>query len=281
MAKAKIQDIRNLVLCGHGSAGKTTLVDSMLFKTGVVNAQPSVDDGTSVCDFDAEEKHHKYTIEAKLVNFDYGGKHFNVIDTPGYPDFIGQTIGAMYGVDTAAIVINAQSGIEVNTRRVFDEAGKAGLGRMIVINKMDAENIDFPALVEHDPGTVGSACVLLNVPVGHGADFKGVVSTLSVPEDTAGALVDPNEIHDPLLESIIEVDERCDGAILRRDSAHRRGIVQVDRARGGRGLAGPHRLLCRPPGDRGDGVARRRGHVWAVARYAWHARPPRMASRSS
>ena len=69
MAKAKIQDIRNLVLCGHGSAGKTTLVDKMLFKTGAVNAQPSVDDGTSICDFDAEEKHHKYTIEATLVQF--------------------------------------------------------------------------------------------------------------------------------------------------------------------------------------------------------------------
>ena len=194
MAKANIQDIRNLVLCGHGSAGKTTLADSMLYKTGVVNALPSVDDGTSVCDFDAEEKHHKYTVEATMVNFDHGGKHYNVIDTPGYPDFIGQTIGAMYGVDTAAIVINAQSGIEVNTRRVFDEAGKAGLGRMIVINKMDAENIDFPALVAAIQELWGNSCVLLNVPIGDGHDFKGVASTLRVPEDTSGALVDRKSV---------------------------------------------------------------------------------------
>ncbi len=207
MAKAKIQDIRNLVLCGHGSAGKTTLVDQTLAKTGAVNGHPSVDDGTSVCDFDAEEKHHKYTIEATLVHFDHGGKRFNVIDTPGYPDFIGQTIGSMYGVDTAAIVINAQSGIEVNTRRVFDEAGKARLGRMIVINKMDAENIEFPALIESIQGLWGNSCVLLNVPLGHGTDFRGVASTLNVPSDISGALVDPQEIHDPLLESIIEVDE--------------------------------------------------------------------------
>ncbi len=207
MAKAKIQDIRNLVFCGHGSAGKTTLVDNLLVKTGAVNAHPSVDDGTSICDFDAEEKHHKYSIEATLVHFQHGGKHFNVLDTPGYPDFIGQTIGAMYGVDTAAIVINAQSGIEVNTRRVFDEAGKTGLGRMIVINKMDAENIDFAALMRSIQELWGNSCVLLNVPVGHGSDFKGVISTLHVPDDTRGALVDPNEIHDPLLESIIEVDE--------------------------------------------------------------------------
>jgi elongation factor G len=207
MSKANPKDIRNLVLCGHGSTGKTTLVDTMLAKTGMVSSQPSVDEGTSLCDFDAEEKHHKYTIEASVVHFEHGGKHFNVIDTPGYPDFIGQTIGAIHGVDMAAIVIDAQSGIEVNTRRVFEEAKKANIGRMIVINKMDAENIDFPALVGSIQEMWGSACVLLNVPVGHGADFKGVVSTLQVPDDTSGSLLDPNEIHDPLLESIIEVDE--------------------------------------------------------------------------
>ena len=114
----------------------------------MVNRLVSVDDGSSVCDFDEEEKHHKYTIEASVVHFEHAGKRFNVIDTPGYPDFIGQTIGAMRGVDTAAIVINAQSGIEVNTRRVFNEAEKAGLGRMIVINRMDSDNIDFPELLE-------------------------------------------------------------------------------------------------------------------------------------
>ena len=214
MAKAKIQDIRNLVLCGHGGCGKTTLVDNMLVKTGSVTSHPSVDDGTSICDFDAEEKHHKYTIEAKLVHFDHAGKYFQVLDTPGYPDFIGQTIGAMYGADTAVIVVNAQSGVEVNTRRVFKEAGKAGLGRIIVINKMDADNVDFPALVDSISEMWGSACVLLNVPVGHGAAFKGVISTLQIPADTSGALIDPNEIHDSLLESIIEVDEEVMGRYL-------------------------------------------------------------------
>ncbi|MBM4089447.1 MAG: elongation factor G [Planctomycetes bacterium] len=207
MAKGKIQDIRNLVLCGHGSSGKTTLVDNMLLKTGTINAHPSVDDGSSICDFDPEEKHHKYSIEASVVHFDHGGLRFHVIDTPGYPDFIGQTIGAMYGVDMAAIVVNAQAGIEVNTRRVFDEAGKAGLGRMVVVNKMDSDNVDFPALVDAITDLWGKSCVLLNVPVGHGPAFRGVISTLHVPADTSGAVIDPNEVHDRLLESIIEVDE--------------------------------------------------------------------------
>jgi elongation factor G len=204
---SKIEDIRNLAICGHGSTGKTTLVDHMLIKTGTVNANPSVDEGTSICDFDEEEKEHKYTIEASVVHFNHGGKRYNVIDTPGYPDFIGQTIGALYGVDTAAIAINAQSGIEVNTRRVFAEAEKAGLGRMIIITKMDVENIEFEALIDRIRELWGGRCVLLNVPIGHGNDFSGVVSTLEVPADTSGALLDPNEIHDALIESIIEVDE--------------------------------------------------------------------------
>jgi len=208
MAKHKVDDIRNWVLCGHGSTGKTTLLDTLLNTTGAVKRQASVDDGTSICDFDEEEKHHKYTIEAKVAHFDHAGKHFNIIDTPGYPDFIGQTIGAMRGVDTAAILINAQAGIEVNTRRVFAEAGKAGLGRMIVISKMDSENIDFAKLLGDIQELFGKPCVPLNVPIGQGSHFKGVASTLDVPADTAGALVDPAEISEPLIESIIEVDEQ-------------------------------------------------------------------------
>lgn len=207
MAKRNVQNIRNIAFVGHGSSGKTTLADALLVKTGTVNANPSVDAGTSICDFDDVEKEHKYSIEAAITHFDHKGKRFNVIDTPGYPDFIGQAIGALHGVDTAAVVINAQSGIEVNTRRVFDEAEKAGCGRMIVLNKMDAENIEFQSVVNSIQELWGPRCVLLNVPLGSGAEFKGVASTLRVPDDTSGALVDPQGINEPLIESIIEVDE--------------------------------------------------------------------------
>lgn len=207
MAKFKVEDIRSIAFCGHGSAGKTTLVDHILNFTGAVTRQASVDQGTSICDFDEEEKSHRYTIEASVVNFQQGGKLFQAIDTPGYPDFIGQTIGAMRGVDTAVIVINAQSGIEVNTRRVFNEAHKAGLGRVIVINKMDAENVDFPKLLAGIQELFGSECIPVNVPVGHGAHFTGVASTLHVPADTTGALIDPAEINQSLVESIVMADD--------------------------------------------------------------------------
>ncbi len=145
MAKHRIEDIRNIVFCGHGSAGKTTLVDKLLNMTGAMNRPASVDDGTSICDTDEEEKHHKYSIEAAVVHFEHGGKRLNVIDAPGYPDFINQVIGALRAVDTAAIVINAHSGIAVNTRRCFAEAGKAGLGRMIVINRLEARTSISPS----------------------------------------------------------------------------------------------------------------------------------------
>ncbi|MDR1493892.1 MAG: elongation factor G [Planctomycetaceae bacterium] len=202
----KIEDIRNIAFCGHGNSGKTTLADAILNDLGLVKRPASVDDGTSICDFDEEEKTHKYTIEASVIHFDYAGKRFNVIDTPGYPDFIGQTIGALNGVDTAAIVINAQSGIEVNTRRVFNEAKKAGIGRIIIVNKLDADNVDFPKLTETIQDVFGTECVPLNVPIGHGADFKGVVSTLK--EGAAdGALIDPNDIRENLIETIVTADE--------------------------------------------------------------------------
>ena len=204
---ANVESIRNVVLCGHGSSGKTSLADKFLAMSGAVSGNPSVDDETSICDFDPEEKTHKYSIEAAVTNFAHGGKNFNVIDTPGYPDFIGQVIGPVSAVETAVVVVNATSGIEVNTRRVFEEAGNAGIGRMIAINKLDADNIDFDGLVNGIQEMWGTKCVLLNVPVGLGGDFKGVVSTLNVPDDTAGAVVDPKEISEPLVESIIEVDD--------------------------------------------------------------------------
>lgn len=206
MAK-KVENIRNVAIVGHGSAGKTTLVDHILVKTGAVNANPSVDEGTSICDFDEEEKHHKYSIECAVTHFDYAGKNFNMIDCPGYPDLIGQTIGAMRAVDTAVVVVEAAAGVKVNTRRVWKEATDAGIGKIIVVSKMDADNIDVSGLLASLKEIFGNQCVPLNVPLGTGGDFKGVASTLEIPEDTSGAAIDPNDIHESLIESIIEADE--------------------------------------------------------------------------
>ncbi len=154
MAKIPVADIRNVAFGGHGAAGKTALLDKILSLTGTITRPASVDDGTSNCDFDEEEKAHRHSVEAHVVHFNHDGKRFYAIDTPGYPDFVGQTIGAVHAVDTVVVTINAQSGIGVTTRRVFNEAGKAGLGRFIAINKMDADNIDFASAGEEHPGHV-------------------------------------------------------------------------------------------------------------------------------
>ncbi len=206
MSKYTPENIRNIVLCGHGSSGKTTLADAFLNTSGKVKRPASVDDGTSICDFDEEEKSHKYSIETSCINFDWAGKHFDVFDSPGYPDFIGGVISAMQASDTAAIVINATAGVELNTRRVFSEAKKAGLGRIVVLSKMDGENIEFGKLMDSIRSVFGSEAALFNVPIGHGANFKGVVDVLK-PTEAEGALVDPNELHEELIETIVSVDD--------------------------------------------------------------------------
>ncbi|MDR3181377.1 MAG: elongation factor G [Planctomycetaceae bacterium] len=197
MTKYNVPDIRNIALCGHGGSGKTTLADTLLNETGSVKKLASVDDGTSICDFDEEEKAHKYTIESSVIHFEHNGKLFNIVDTPGYPDFIGQTVGALYGVDTAAVVVNAAAGIEVNTRRVFAEAKKAGLGRIVVINKLDDEKADFAKILKLVQDVFGAECVPLNVPDGTGHNFKGVKNCLE----------DGSEYKDSLVETIVTVDE--------------------------------------------------------------------------
>ncbi len=207
MAQTPIEDIRNIAFCGNGSAGKTMLLDKILTSTGTIKRPASVDDGTSVCDFDEEEKHHKHTIESTLVHFRHEGKLFNVLDTPGFPDFIGQTLGALRAVDTAAIVIDAHSGPGVNTRRVFQEAGKLGLGRMMILTKLDSDNVDFVAVMNQIHEWFGKPCVLFNVPYGHGPDLAGVCSTLKVPGKHDGTIVDPVPIGMSLIDTIIEIDE--------------------------------------------------------------------------
>src|SRR2546429_3093849 len=141
MANYKVDDIRNVALVGHGAAGKTSLADALLFKAKANDRRGSVDEGTSVSDFDEEEKKHRYSIDSSVLHMDYQGKRLYLIDTPGKPDFVGQAIGALAAVDCAAVVVSATAGVQVNTRRLFAEAGKRSLARLLVINRLDGDNI--------------------------------------------------------------------------------------------------------------------------------------------
>ncbi|TWT33726.1 Elongation factor G [Posidoniimonas corsicana] len=201
-----VENVRNIAVCGHGSSGKTSLVDALLVKSGAVSGRPSVDDGTSICDFDEEEKHHKHSVEATLTHFEHAGKWFNVLDTPGYPDLIGQTISALRGVDTALITIDAHAGIKVNTRRVWEEAGKAGLARILCITKLDDHNVDFQGLLDSIHETFGQGCVLFDAPDGTGDGFHEVIGSLD-PVHGESTVVDLAAVHETAVETIIEVDE--------------------------------------------------------------------------
>jgi len=208
MARYNVRDIRNVVLVGHGATGKTTLADLMLFKGGQGSRAGSVDDGTSVLDTDEEEKERKFSITSAVAHFDRDGKRINLIDAPGYPDFIGQVCGALRAVETAVIVISAGAGIEVNTRKVFQLAGEAGVGRMILVNKCDMDNVRIPELVDAIKEVFGPACVPLNVPVGSASKFSGVVSTLKLPDSIPdGTEIDPQDVHQKLMDAIVEADD--------------------------------------------------------------------------
>ena len=116
MAKYPTENIHTVALVGHGGAGKTTLAETLLWKTGVIGAMGSTERGNTVCDFDPLEKTYGHSLNSSVVNFPYKGIHVHLVDTPGMPDYAGQSIAALAGVDLAVIVINAQTGIELNTK---------------------------------------------------------------------------------------------------------------------------------------------------------------------
>jgi elongation factor G len=208
MSKYKLDQIRNIVLAGHGAVGKTTLADQMLFKAGIGTRAGSVDDGTSQLDVDDEERERHFTISSAMVHFEHKGVRVNVIDTPGYPDFVGQVISAICAAETALITINASAGIEANTRRVFELAGKAHLARMIVLNKLDQENIQLEGLIHTIQELFGRNCVPLNVPLGLGSKLHGVISTLQVAGGApADAAIDPATFGSAVMDAIVEADE--------------------------------------------------------------------------
>ncbi len=200
---ANTDDIRNIVILGHGGSGKTSLTEAMLHKTGTTNRLGNVDDKTSTCDYYDEEKEHQHSIQSAIVNIQHAGKLINIIDTPGYPDFIGPSIKSIPAVETAIIVISAAAGIETNTRKMAELAAKADIPRLIVINKMDAENVSLPELIKNIQATFGPQCRCANLP---GADKASIIDCI---ENASGdsPLMDVAQAHTDLIESVIEADD--------------------------------------------------------------------------
>jgi elongation factor G len=208
MAKYTTEDIRNLALAGHRASGKTSLADALLFQAKAVERKGSVDDGTSVADADEESKAHRFSIDAAVLHLDHKGKHLNLLDSPGAPDFVGGALGALNAVETAVIVVSAVNGVEVNTRRMFNEAGKRGLARVLVVNKIDAENAHFKETFQALRESFGKGVALFNAPINPGANCEAVVSVLTPPSPVPGGCpVDLPAARSQLLDAVVESDE--------------------------------------------------------------------------
>ena len=178
MAEFLTQNIRNIALMGHGSEGKTTLLESMLFAAGQTDRQGKVEDGTTVSDFDPEEKKRGFSISACYAPVPWGGKVINAIDVPGYFDFIGEMMGPLRVIETAVIVIGGVNGLSVGAEKAWDYAGEHNLGRMFIVNQMDREHANFEKVTAQLREKYGSSIVPILLPLGEGASFRGVVNVL-------------------------------------------------------------------------------------------------------
>ncbi|WP_263771764.1 elongation factor G [Propionivibrio soli] len=196
-------NLRTVALVGHGASGKTTLAETLLAAAGAITSRGTVEKGNTVCDFDPQEKELGHSINSAMASFNWLDTQVHLIDTPGYPDFAGQAIGALAAVDTALIIINAQTGIELTTERMMRFAAARGLCRMIVINKIDAENVDLPKLVNEIRERFGHECLLLDLPAHHAQDVVELLGHDSGDSDFESVAA----AHRALIDQIVEEDE--------------------------------------------------------------------------
>lgn len=195
--------LRTVALVGHGAAGKTTLAETLLAASGAITTRGSVEKGNTVCDFDPQEKELGHSLNSAVCSFSWLDAQIHLLDTPGYPDFAGQAIGALAAVDTALVVINAQTGIELSTERMMRLAAARNVCRMIVINKIDAENVDLPKLIAEIRERFGRECMLLDLPAQHGQEVIELLGHDSGESDFDSVADD----HRALIDQIVEEDE--------------------------------------------------------------------------
>ncbi|NCF10241.1 MAG: elongation factor G [Gammaproteobacteria bacterium] len=204
MANYTTADIRNLALVGNGGSGKTSLVEALLHAAGAIGSQGDIGRGTMVCDHEPEEKTHGHSLTSAVAHCDIEGVHANLIDTPGYPDFVGHALGALEAVETAAVVIDAQTGIDQVTRRMLERAGRRKLCRIIIVNKIDGEHTDLPGLLTQLQEEFGSECLPINLPAEGGSRVVDCFFNPSGDADFSSVA----EAHEALIDQVVEVDEK-------------------------------------------------------------------------
>ena len=214
MAAREVRDIRNVAFVGHSGAGMTSLGEAILHKAGVTNRLGSVDDGTSILDHDEESKERKQSVDSAFFYVEHNGALINAFDTPGTPDYCGTAIASLAAVETAVIVVSAAAGVGVNTRRMFNVAGDHGLARMIVINRIDADNANLEDVFNGVRECFGPACHPIVLPADGG---KKMIDVLESEQGSADAL-NVGECHTQLVDAIVETDDELMEAYMETGS---------------------------------------------------------------
>jgi elongation factor G len=199
-----IKRIRTLALVGQAGCGKTSLAEALLAKSGSVPPGGSVERGSTVCDYHPLEKQLQHSLKLAVASFESQDVRIHLLDTPGYPDFLGHALPALAAVETAAVVINAQNGIEMMTPRFMQWAAKRSLDRLIIVNKIDADNVDLERLLERIQEVFGKECLPLNLPAGKRSRVSDCFFAPSGESDFSSV----EAAHRKLVDQVVEVDEK-------------------------------------------------------------------------
>jgi elongation factor G len=214
-----LDSIHNVVLLSHGGAGKTSLSEAMLFTAGVTNRLGRVDEGSTVSDYDPDEIKRKISINLSIIPYEWQKSKVNILDAPGYTDFVGEAKAGMRVSEGAVIVLDATSGVQVGTEMVWGYCEESKLPRLIFINKMDRENADYFKVVEDIRTKLGNRCLPLQVAIGAASSFQGMVDLLAMKAYTGtsaqtkegevptGVKAQADTYREKLIESIAEVDD--------------------------------------------------------------------------
>ncbi|NLY77220.1 MAG: elongation factor G [Tissierellia bacterium] len=215
----KTEQIRNLALIGHGSSGKTTLTEALLFATGVTKRPGRVDDGNTMSDFDKEEISRKVSIGTAVIPVEWQDTKFNLLDTPGYFDFVGDVYSALRASESALILVDASAGVEVGTEKAWKHTQEYNLPKAIFVNKIDKENVNFNKVLDDIRNTFGDKVLPFTLPIGEAENFKGIVDVIeevayeyngkdSTKVDIPADIKDEIQaIKEQLMERIAETDE--------------------------------------------------------------------------
>ncbi|WP_414733545.1 elongation factor G [Acetobacterium carbinolicum] len=239
------KNIRNILILGHGGSGKTTLTEALAFNAGAVDRMGKIDEGNTLSDFDPEEKRRKFSISSSIIPLEFGGHKINLIDVPGYFDFIGDAYAALRVADAVIIVVDALSGVQVGTEKAIELLEKANVPAFIVVNKMDRENATFAKVMDELKETFGNKIVPFELPMGEGEAMNGVVNIVDMTgsqrkENRCFDVVITDEMkaelepyRDMIMESVAQtsetlMDKYFEGEELTRDEIHsgiRKGVI--------------------------------------------------------